>query len=217
MQPGFWDGEAGKFYDTTASIILEVYQAGGLLAVAQLPAYAQSLVSWEVFNQSAVGYLGQFRLETVRGITETTRKFAVSAIQDWIKSGARLDVLLNTLAPMFGKTRADMIGITEVTRAFAAGNKAAWRATNGLVSGSCWNTARDDKVCPYCSRLDGKIVDLSANFTIPLSSLPPEIAKNLTGDVTVQHPPAHVRCRCYLTPILSIDAFREGLRGIFNK
>ena len=45
-----------------------------------------------------------------------------------------------------------IVAVTEVTRAYAAGNVMAWKAS-GVVDGKIWQTAVDERVCPVCGKL----------------------------------------------------------------
>ena len=211
--PVFWDSEAAELYGNTAAVILRIFQAAGMQAAAALPLWAQTLTSWDVFNEAAIRYLRWYRLNTVPQITDYMRDKAVEAIDDWIRSGARLDVLIAELEPIFGTIRAGRIAVTEVTRTYAQGNLSAWRAS-GVVTEKRWYTARDELVCPYCGNLHGQTVSIEGDFSVPLDKLPPQIASKLSGPLLYQSPPAHVNCRCYLQPVVSEIAFEKALEGI---
>ncbi len=114
-----------------------------------------------------------------------------------------------------------MIAATEVTRAVAAGNEALWKST-GVIGGKQWRTARDERVCVICQPLDGKVTELDGTFDLS----PEEVAGSdamaalgldeetamqralsVLGNVgrTHQRPPAHPRCRCWESPIVSVE------------
>ena len=50
-----------------------------------------------------------------------------------------------------------------------------------------WNTVMDERVCPICEPMDGQIRSVGTDF---LGG----------GGEPSQHPPIHIRCRCFLTP-----------------
>lgn len=88
----------------------------------------------------------------------------------------------------FGESRAEGIAITEITRAIGNGERiAAHEVTTklGWRLARVWQTERDEKVCPICSPLQGTV----GPFTIRSSQLIDQ----------VPGPPAHPRCRCWLT------------------
>jgi uncharacterized protein with gpF-like domain len=214
----FWSDEERELYDATAEILVRIYYAGGMAGVAELPEWMQTQVEWEPFNQAAIDYLKAYRLGIVDGILETTRSQAVDAIDTWIRSGQRLESLIATLEPLFGAARAQRIGVTEVTRAFAAGNQAAWKLT-GFVTEKRWMTAHDELVCPYCGSLAGEVVGIDNNFRVPLDKLPKKVREKLEKlgeQLEYIHPPAHVNCRCWIQPVVSAEALRQQVRDILN-
>jgi hypothetical protein len=73
-------------------------------------------------------------------------------ITRWIDNGETLPQLIERLVPLFGEKRAELIAVTEVTRAFAEGNMVAWRES-GVIQKRRWNTANDELVCPICGPL----------------------------------------------------------------
>ena len=135
----FWDEEERRLWEQAARMILPMLMAGGKGGHDALPPEAQILVNWDIFNQDAVNYLKQYRLDWVRGIHENTRDRAVEIIGDWVEAGEPLPVLEAKLTPLFGPERAEMIASTEVTRIYADGNKLAWQAS-GVVSMKQWKS-----------------------------------------------------------------------------
>lgn len=120
--------------------------------------------------------------ELAATITGTTRKFVTQALSDWVASGRPKAELVDTLKPMFGKVRAQMIGTTEITRAYFEGNRATWKESD-VVDGWEFRAAEDELVCPYCGEVDGKQFGL---------------------DEIDQSPPLHPRCRCWAVPVVNI-------------
>lgn len=118
--------------------------------------------------------------ETVQGITETTRQIVQQAVASYVETpGMSRAQLSAMLQGAFGARRAEMIAITEATRAAArgVGITQAHLATFGLSFARVWQTVKQE-VCPICEPLDGQV----------------------EGDGWVgDGPPAHPRCRCALT------------------
>ena len=95
---------------------------------------------------------------------------------------------------------------TETFRIANDATQEGWKQT-GVVKSIKWYTAADERVCPYCDPLHGKVVGIDENFfekgdasggsdgtTIPLEY------------EDVGNPPLHVSCRCYIRPEeISID------------
>lgn len=159
----FWSNEEQRYWDEVAEITLEVLLAGGAGGAELLPEAVRILLNWDVFNHDAIDFLDVYRLNTVAGISASTRNQAIEVIGAWIRSGEPLPMLEARLTPLFGSARASRIAVTEVTRVYAKGNVLAWEAT-GVVSGMRWATAMDEKVCPLCGPLHGEIVSIDGIF-----------------------------------------------------
>jgi SPP1 gp7 family putative phage head morphogenesis protein len=144
-------------------------------------------VNWDLANDDAARWSLEYAAELVRGIEQTTQARLQREISNWIENGETLPDLQRRLAPMFGETRAELIAATEVTRAFAEGNQAAWRES-GVVQRHRWNTANDELVCLICGPLNGEVTEIGKPFP----------------NTNIIAPPAHPRCRCWLTPVVEI-------------
>lgn len=114
-------------------------------------------------------------------------------IADFIETGKPFSDLVSNLANVVGRSRAELIASTETTRAFAEGNRNAWRQASeetGLTIGREWQTAVDERVCPICLPLHNTEATLNGDFVNPDSG------------ATFSAPPAHPRCRCWTTPVV---------------
>ena len=131
-------------------------------------------VDWGLVNRDALVWARDYAGELVRGLNATTRDALRREIAAWIESGEPLDVLARRLEPMFGELRGRVIAETEVTRAFAEGQYQAFQRAG--VARWTWHTANDERVCHVCQPRDG--------VTYPMDA---------------ERPPAHVRCRCWMT------------------
>lgn len=190
LDQAFWDEED----DELAKLLLKRIKAAALMA-AEFAAEALIKemgvgVDWALVNQAVVKWARKYSYDLAKGINETTKGVLQSVIPDWIESGEPLQALIDSLAPTFGAARAETIGVTEVTRAFAEGNVISWK-DSGVVTGKKWFTANDELVCPDCGPLDGTTVGLEGDgFTTE------------DGGIGVQEPPLHVNCRCWLGPVV---------------
>ena len=145
----------------------------------------QEVLQW-VLGSTGNGSFGQGYGDSVllAQLFQTSEQSIRSAIGEWIQNGLPLRQLVQTLErTVFSSQRAEMIAVTEVTRAFAEGNRAAWRAS-GVITRMRWETAADELVCPTCAPLQNQLADLTAQFDGGL------------------FPPAHPRCRCWITPVV---------------
>ena len=138
-------------------------------------------IDWTLANIAARDWASQYSYQLVTGINDTTRRVLQKAVARRIETGMPLKELVKELSPYFGKRRASLLASTETTRAYATANLEAFRQ-NGTEYVR-WNTANDELVCPRCAPLNGVIITLGNGF--PGGFL---------------HPPAHPRCRCWITP-----------------
>lgn len=209
MPPSFWTAEEERFFNEIQGLLIRVYKAGAVAGADIMAIGARDLVNWNVVSQNAINYVRRYKLDWIRKISETTRTQITNAIDDWLNSGQRLDALKRILReiPTLGKNRADMIAITEVTRIFGAGNQSAWQASR-VVGQKQWATAKDERVCPICGKLDGMKVSINGDFWVE--------GTGLGSDVQVPYPPIHTRCRCALRPIVDLNLYDQELANILG-
>lgn len=194
IEPVFWRNEEDALWDAIVKYLMDAFIDGAAGGVSALPKEFQVLADFDLINTSALDFARRYRYNLIRGITDTTRQQTQQAIADWIQSGESLSALEATLEPIFGKIRAQMIAATEVTRAFAEGNAAAWTST-GFVSQVRWMTAKDERVCPICGPKAGQLY--------PIGS-------------TQDRPPAHPRCRCWIQPVVDVEGVMQRVEDILN-
>ena len=149
-----------------------------------MPETKQIDVSWELANDAAADWARRHSSTLVTDILDTTRDKIRRSVAGFVEGGENLGQLRNRIADTgaFSLERAQMIATTEVTASYAEGNIAAWNES-GVTEGKMWNTANDELVCPICGPLDGTIAPLNGEFEGGFSA-----------------PPAHPRCRCWVTP-----------------
>ena len=174
--------------------MLKVLFAGATAGVLSMPTKYQVFADWDVINHSALDFLNQYKLSTIRKVSETSRNQTIKAIDAWIRSGDPLPSLVDRLEPIYGDARAKRIAVTEVTRVYAEGNTMSWQSS-GVVKQATFHTSEDEKVCEICSPLDGEVVDV---------------------DDYGRKPPLHVLCRCWQTPVVDVDLVGEKVRGILG-
>lgn len=129
---------------------------------------------------SAAVWAKQYTYDLVRGLTDHTRNVLQNAVSEFFDTaGMTRSDLVKLLEPAFGSGRADIIAITEVTRAASAAQN-LYRGQlleNGINMSRMWHTLADEMVCEICGPLNSQTEDTWA------SRFP-------------DGPPAHPRCRC---------------------
>lgn len=146
-------------------------------------------VDWSMVNEAAADFARANAYTASRYCTETTHKIVGDLVKRFYKEGWNLAKLEKELiAAGFPPVRANMIAITEVTK--ASSEAARFAARLGMQAGSTqvlvaeWQTMVDERVCPICGGLHGLQVMDGQPFIHPK-----------TGQA-YDMPPAHVACRC---------------------
>ena len=158
--------------------------------MSELMLLAKSAVWAELVDQAIVRaqaailvWADAYTFGLVKGINETSRNVIEDALQKALTlPGFTRENLVAELAPTFGSVRAEMIGVTEVTRAYAEGNKLGIQELKdvGIVAVAVWHvnegsTTREEDECDDRDEL-------------PESEWP-----------TDEYPPLHVNCECTVT------------------
>lgn len=177
----FWLDEAEKVFTLTTPVIEEMTELAMAEAVQVLFDMGFDFDASFV-NAMAVQFAHNYSFELITGITTTSRNFVSGVTEDWINSGESIEVLFEQLAPMFGEARAELIGVTEITRLFADANREVW-SKSGYVKKVKFLTAFDDLVCPICMPHNGEVSSI---------------------DSRTNKPPLHVKCRCFEVPEVTI-------------
>ena len=159
------------------------------LGVKRAPVEA-GVVNWELANVDAARWAIEYGALLMTDLTDVTRRAVAQEIAYFIENGLTINQLRDRLMALdstFSMTRATRIAVTETTRAYAEGNMAAWNRLP-YVESIEWQTANDELVCPFCGPLHGEVVRKGELFGGRYSS-----------------PPAHVNCRCSISPVVTGD------------
>ena len=137
-----------------------------------------------VVNAAAVEWAKTYSYGLVKDITDHTMDVISRATESFIGTpgktvGQLRDALNTNLGPAFGPVRAQLIAVTETTRAFSAATMHYQRmlSDSGISMLKRWNTAADELVCPLCFPLNG-------------------LLETKWDSDSIEGPPRHVNCRC---------------------
>lgn len=111
-------------------------------------------------NIAANEWAKRYSYDLVRGITERTREIVSNAVTKFTEAqGMTIGDLKDLLEPAFGQVRADAIGVTETTRAYAQSQKIYKEdlKRQGVEMERVFHTLRDGVVCPICRSLNGVV------------------------------------------------------------
>jgi len=193
LDSAFWAGEDEELLAVLLPLLKEAAGEGAGTLAAMVEAEYGLAIDWSLPNAEAVEWAGRYAAELVKGINGTTGEALKRSISSWLDTpGATMGDLYEELGGLypFGESRARMIAVTEVTRAYAEGNLAGARGieAEGLFEWrKKWQTNNDELVCSLCAPMHG------------------QTARGTDGEewteagLSVASPPMHPRCRCWLT------------------
>ena len=133
-------------------------------------------VDWGLVNTAAANWAREHSEEILKKLFDVTYQGLNETIPKFYELGWNLGDLQSALERWYSPVRAEMIAITETTRAAVEGEKALvelLKQENGIEMIPIWKTAKDERVCPLCG---------------------PRHNQPITDGV---YPPLHPRCRCY--------------------
>ena len=179
----FWDKEAEQLLAFLSPDLQAMAEEAALATINGFPVG----VDWTMINQEALNWAHTYSFDLVRKLNESSRLVLVNALETFVSTpGFTVGDIIERIAPSFGPVRAEMIAVTEVTRAYAQGQILASEQARavGLNVQEVWQTNRDGLVCPICGPNQGK--PRSEGWTV--------------GDA-----PAHPRCRCWYTQEWTVE------------
>lgn len=175
LYPEFWN----EFSTTMRGELIPTLEGIFLDSAEQLLGTTSIGVDWALINAQAARWAEQYSYDLVRGIAENTRAALQQKVSAYFRNGLTQQDLRASLQNLFGPVRAEMIAVTETTRASVNGELAIVREIekNGIAMIAVWNTNNDDFVCKICGPRN----------------------QRKKGDGWYTLPPAHPRCRCFIS------------------
>lgn len=158
-------------------------------------------------------FLKEEVLRLGKSTSETTRNDVTDIIKKWNEEGGDIAQLRGMLGEYFGDpSRAELIARTEVSRAAGFAQETVYEEV-GAVSKK-WITAIDERVCQFCSEMDGQTTGISDNYWDKGEEMAGSEGGTLSFDFdNVSTPPLHPNCRCDLVPVFgdekSITAYKK--------
>lgn len=152
---------------------------------AQIAAEGLVDVAWDMVNEHAANWAVRYTYDLVRGITATSQARIAAAVRDFYAGALDIEGVRARLEALFGPQRAATIAVTEITRAAVQGAYEYESELRNLEIQTVhiWHTANDEITCPVCA---------------------PNNGKRQEDGWTVDEPPAHPNCRCWISiePVL---------------
>jgi hypothetical protein len=169
----FWNKLSGEL-----QAAIEPYIEDGYLQSANDLMESSSIsTSWDVINQQAADWASRYTFDLVKDINANTMRGLQRSINWYYQaSGRTIGDLERKISRWFSPQRAEMIAITEVTRASSEGQRQAKQDilsdNENLQAVDIWLTTNDELVCPVCG---------------------PRHNKEIKDGI---YPPLHPRCKC---------------------
>lgn len=150
------------------------------------------------FQQDAADHMAE-------AVNDETEKQLRATLGQGVDAGESDDELQARIEEVFGAAltyRADRIARSETTRAQNWADTEAWQQL-GTVVGKQWFTAQDERVCPWCRPLNGKVIGLDENFYNQGDVIEADGKKLNISYSDISVPPLHANCRCVLLDVVA--------------
>lgn len=174
LPPQFWSEFGQEYRDALYPLLEQIFLDSAEQMLEALPMG----VDWDLVNAEAARWARQYTYDLVSQITDRTRAALQEKVGNYFETPTTLGDLKESLEALFGAVRAEMIAVTETTRAAVQGEYALVQKIQeqGIAMVAVWQTNNDDLVCPICA------------------------PRNQTrqGEGWDEPPPAHPRCRCWV-------------------
>lgn len=158
-------------------------------------------------------YLDKRPLKLGKQTSETSKNEIERIVSQWTEKEGSWTDLRQSLSGYFDKAekyRAEMIARTELNRATSFAEKESYKEVGAV--GERWFTAIDERVCEFCSEMDGKIININDNFWDNGESIVGRDGGIFNFDESVEYPPLHPNCRCDIVPVFEED-ITENIRS----
>ena len=183
--------DMGGFWRKVFNIVQSGMIGGVLIFEAKVPIG----LDYSLVNMNAVEAARKYVYDQLKpGVDDVTREALRKAISGFVETpGMTIGDVISALP--FDEARAERVAVTEITRAYAEGNRLAGEKLKedfpDVPVIKQWFTNNDDRVCEICGPLHEQIVLLD------------EIFHTDFGDFA--EPPAHPRCRCWTSVTTDIS------------
>lgn len=199
-----WDKYTSEYADELQKIMAIIVEETGSLAIAEI-----NTDSFDAFTPNIIKFLQNRSLKASKDINEETRKQIRAEIAEGFRKNESVQEIAERIENRFGfasSERAYNIAESETTRAQGFADIEAWEQS-GQVEAKEWYTSHDERVCEFCSAMNGKVISLDESFFKKGDQMvvPREDKNSLVMNMkyeNINHQPLHVRCRCVLLPVM---------------
>ena len=170
----YWQNGWRDIQKDVEPILLDIFlqQAEGLMVEVGIG------VDWDMINTNASSWSRNHTEGMLEDLFDKRYEHLNETIPRFYEEGWNLGQLQTDLEKWYSPVRAEMIAVTETTRAAVEGERAyaaQMEKEFGVAMVGTWHTANDERVCPICSPKHNQVI------------------------TDGEYPPAHPRCRCWVT------------------
>lgn len=167
-------------------------------------------------TDNVLNYLDNDGVKFISEANETTKRYIREQIKEGLADGEALPKIERRIGSVFTQATRDRTKVIARTETARASNYGQWEAyrQSGVVTAKQWVTALDERVCPYCGAMEGKVIKLEDNYFDKGDSFLGNASTPLKLDFSdTLVPPLHPRCRCTMVPITSSIASYDNMQG----
>ena len=193
------------FFDPLMKYIRDVVESEGIIQIQELLKTAVFYMNTEEVKK----FLKKDGAAFILSINEETRAQLKTQLALAIDAQESIPQIKKRVENVFGTAmgiRSEMIARTEITRATNFATEQAYIQSD-VVEAKEWLTAKDERTCPFCGTMDGKVLDLGESYFDKGDKIngKDDDGKRVSitaGLTSVEAPPLHPNCRCTLIPVL---------------
>ena len=192
LPPSFWEEESRRL----VAVLLPHITALAMEGIQNGAAKVGITINYAIYSLLAEQWAREYTDQLLKNVRTTNEAVVGDILANWIAMpGRTIGDLRAALEPWFGTKRADVIAITEATRALASGELMAFQRAG--VEEIRWGTNHDELVCPLCGPLHGQVRKIGEPFGYF------KWRKNAAPE-PVFVPPYHPNCRCGISPVVKL-------------
>jgi SPP1 gp7 family putative phage head morphogenesis protein len=166
-------------------------------------------VRFDVQNPAVQEFIKNYSYRFSFDVNQETQKLLSESMSQGFALGEDIRDLRERVKKVFGwgsdpshNYRALRIARTESIRASNYASDEAY-AQSGVVIYKEWFTAFDERTCPFCRSMNGKVIAPKGTFIPKGQSLDGDDGKVMVvGYEDIKAPPLHPGCRCTLLPVV---------------
>lgn len=192
LPPSFWEEEMRRLALILVPRLTQIALEGAEVGSSKIGVG----FNWSIYSLLAEQWAKEYTDALLKQVRTTNEEVVGGLLAAWISTpGRTVGDLRMALAPWFGINRADMIAVTETTRALAAGELLSYQRAG--IEEIQWGTNHDELVCPRCGPLNGQINKIGDPFGY-------FVWRKGQAPEPVFTPPFHPRCRCGISPVVRL-------------